>query len=106
MDKIESYVQSHDVTVNFPGTGAKVTLSPKSLNEDEFNVKVKLSSGARSAVEGMKSYFKRYCSQILNPKNLFLSSQIKVEENFYSASGFRSAEGHDIGSSCFGRART
>lgn len=50
--KVEDYVQSHDVTVNVPTIGAKVTLSPKSLNEDEFNVSVKFASGARSAVEG------------------------------------------------------
>lgn len=50
--KVEDYVQSHDVTVNIPMVGAKVTLSPKSLNDDEFNVSVKFASGARSAVEG------------------------------------------------------
>lgn len=52
--KVEDYVQSHDVTMNIPAAGAKVTLSPKSLNDDEFNVSVKFASGARSAVEGEK----------------------------------------------------
>ena len=51
LEKIQDYVQSHDVTVNVPAVGAKVTLSPKSLNDDEFNVSVKFTSGARSAVE-------------------------------------------------------
>lgn len=52
LEKVEDYVQSHDVTVNLPMAGAKVTLSPKGLNEDEFNVSFKFSSGARSVAEG------------------------------------------------------
>lgn len=53
LEKVEDYVQSHDVTVNIPAVGAKVTLSPKSLNNDEFNVSVKFAAnGARSAAEG------------------------------------------------------
>jgi Protein of unknown function (DUF1676) len=53
LEKVEDYVQSHDVTVNIPTVGAKVTLSPKSLNDDEFNLSVKFASnGARSAAEG------------------------------------------------------
>lgn len=55
LEKIENYVQSHDVTLNFPIAGAKVTLAPRSL-DDEFNVNVKFASGARSSVEG-KSLF-------------------------------------------------
>lgn len=53
LEKVEDYVQSHDVTMNIPAVGAKVTLSPKSLNEDEFNVSIKFTSGARSAVQGL-----------------------------------------------------
>lgn len=52
LEKVEDYVQSHDVIVNVPAVGAKVTLSPKSLNEDEINFSVKFTSGARSSVEG------------------------------------------------------
>lgn len=52
LETVEEYVQSHDVTMNIPAAGAKVTFSPKSLNEDEFNVSVKFASGARSSVEG------------------------------------------------------
>lgn len=52
LEKAEDYVQSHDVTVNVPVIGAKVTLSPKSLDQDELNFSVKFSNGARSAVEG------------------------------------------------------
>lgn len=57
LETVEDYVQSHDVTVNIPSAGAKVTLSPKSLNEDEFNVNVKFASGARSSVEGKFIFF-------------------------------------------------
>lgn len=53
LEKVEDYVQSHDITLNIPAVGAKVTLSPKSLNEDEINVSVKFASGARSAVQGL-----------------------------------------------------
>lgn len=52
--KVEDYIQSHDVTVNIPGADAKVTVSPRSLNEDEFNVKVNFASSGRS-VEGERN---------------------------------------------------
>lgn len=52
LEKAGDYVQSHDVTVNLPVIGAQVTLSPKSLDDDELNVNVKFTSGARSSVEG------------------------------------------------------
>ena len=52
LEKVEDYVQSHDVVVNVPFAGAKVTLSPKGLNEDELNISVKFASGARSVAEG------------------------------------------------------
>lgn len=64
LEKAGDYVQSHDVTVNVPAIGAKITLSPKSLDEDEFNVSVKFASGARSAVEGKCKFI-----QILNIKH-------------------------------------
>lgn len=51
--KVEDYLQSHDVSVNIPAAGAKVTVSP---SEEEFNVKVNFASSGRS-VEGMKDYF-------------------------------------------------
>lgn len=52
LEKAGDYVQSHDVTVNLPVIGAQVTLSPKSIDDDELNVNVKFTSGARSSVEG------------------------------------------------------
>lgn len=52
LEKVEDYVQSHDVVLNLPIAGAKVTLSPKGLNEDELNVSVKFANGARSVSEG------------------------------------------------------
>jgi hypothetical protein len=58
LEKAGDYVQSHDVTVNVPAVGAKVTLSPKSLDDDELNFSVKFTSGARSAVEGKCKFSK------------------------------------------------
>lgn len=52
LEKVEDYVQSHDVVVNLPVAGAKITLSPKGLNQDELNVSVKFASGGRSVAEG------------------------------------------------------
>lgn len=53
LEKVEDYVQSHDLIVNVPYVGgAKVILSPKGLNEDELNVSVKFTSGGRSVAEG------------------------------------------------------
>lgn len=49
LEKAGDYIQSHDVTVNLPAIGAKVTLSPKSLDDDELNVSVKFTN---EAVEG------------------------------------------------------
>lgn len=57
LEKVEDYVQSHDVTVNVPAVDAKVTISPKGLNEDEINFSVKFASSARSAVEGKCCHF-------------------------------------------------
>jgi hypothetical protein len=42
-EKVSDYVQSHDVTLNLPAADAKVTISPKELNDGEFNIKVKFS---------------------------------------------------------------
>lgn len=47
-EKISDYVQSHDVTVNLPAADAKVTISPKSLNNGEFNVNVKYTNDVES----------------------------------------------------------
>ncbi|CRK87099.1 CLUMA_CG000828, isoform A [Clunio marinus] len=57
LEKVEDYVQSHDVTVNVPTVGAKVTISPKSLNDDEFNVNVKFTNGARTRKSKLKKLF-------------------------------------------------
>lgn len=105
VEKIEDYVQSHDVTVNVPAVGAKITLSPKSLNEDEFNVSVKFASGARSAVEG--KFIPHFLEQhqiipIFQPR----SSQIKVEETFRPSLRVRPLESHDFDPTRFGSSRT
>lgn len=59
--KIEDYLQSHDVSVNIPAAGAKVTVSP---SEEEFNVKVNFASSGRS-VEGEKSMIKNYMISVV-----------------------------------------
>lgn len=58
LEKVGDYVQSHDVSVNIPAVGAKVTVSPRSLDNNEFDIKVNFVGGARSAVEGKKKDLK------------------------------------------------
>lgn len=53
MDTVEQYIESHDVTFKVPLAGAKVTVSPKNINEDELNLKIKFAPEGRSAVEGL-----------------------------------------------------
>lgn len=53
MDTVEKYIESHDVTFKVPLAGAKVTVSPKNINEDELNLKIKFAPEGRSAVEGL-----------------------------------------------------
>jgi len=98
LEKVENYVQSHDVTVNFPIVGAKVTLSPKSLNDDEFNMSVKFANGARSGVEGLLLYSEYILAINVSHDESRCSSQIKAEEDLHSYSGFRAPESHDLGS--------
>lgn len=51
-DKLERYVESHDVTFDVPIADAKITVSPKHVNEDELNVKIKFNENeSRSAAE-------------------------------------------------------
>lgn len=52
---IEQYIASHDVIFNVPVADAKITVSPRNINEDELSLKIKFADGApkgRSAVEG------------------------------------------------------
>lgn len=88
LEKVEDYVQSHDVTVNVPAVGAKVTLSPKTLNEDEINFNVKFTNGARSSVEG--EFFSSKSKQ-QSKVFFFHSSQVKVEEALRSTLRLRSS---------------
>lgn len=41
MDSIESYVFGHDVSVQLPLVDAKLTMSPRNLDNDELNLSVK-----------------------------------------------------------------
>lgn len=66
-EKVADYVQSHDITVNLPVADAKVTISPKALNEGEFNVNVKFADSGAQGVEsrGRKSKLKKIMMPIL-----------------------------------------
>lgn len=57
VEAMEKYVESHDVTINVPAVGAKVTVSPKNLEADELNVSIKFAPEGRSAVEGKHDEF-------------------------------------------------
>lgn len=50
-DKLERYVESHDVTFNVPIADAKITVSPKHVNEDELNVKIKFNEKESRSAE-------------------------------------------------------
>lgn len=53
VEAVERYVESHDVTIDVPVAGAKVTVSPKNIAAGEMNVSVKFApTEGRSAVEG------------------------------------------------------
>lgn len=52
VEAIEQYVESHDVSINVPAVGAKVTVSPKNIDADELSVSIKFAPEGRSAVEG------------------------------------------------------
>ena len=53
MESIEQYIESHDVTFNVPTVDAKVTVSPRNINDDELSLKIKFANTkGRSSVEG------------------------------------------------------
>ncbi|KAL5284827.1 Osi19 family protein [Megaselia abdita] len=41
LDSIQSYIQGHDVSVQLPLVDAKLTMSPRNLDNDELNLSVK-----------------------------------------------------------------
>uniref|UniRef100_A0A336LRU1 CSON002376 protein n=1 Tax=Culicoides sonorensis TaxID=179676 RepID=A0A336LRU1_CULSO len=59
LDKIESFIQSHDVTVNIPFTGSKVTVSPRNIKENELLVNVKLPENNHNIGDARKSKLKK-----------------------------------------------
>lgn len=65
LEKVENYVQSHDLTMNLPIAGAKITLSPRNLNQEELNFKIQFSNGARSVGEARKSKLKKVIIPIM-----------------------------------------
>lgn len=43
LDTVESYLKSHDVTFKVPVADAKVTISPRNINDNELNLKIKFN---------------------------------------------------------------
>lgn len=56
LDTVESYLKSHDVTFKVPVADAKVTISPRNINDNELNLKIKFNEES-GPVEG-KYFFK------------------------------------------------
>lgn len=65
LETVENYVQSHDVTFGFPIAGAKVTVSPRNINDEELNLKIKFTNEGRSVAEARKSKLKKIFIPIL-----------------------------------------
>lgn len=65
LDTIESYIRSHDVSFKLPIVGGEVTVQPRHLDQDEFNVNVKLNDSADEAkgagVTGIELHKKYAC---------------------------------------------
>lgn len=57
VDVIEKYIESHDVTFSVPMADAKVTVSPKNLNNNELTFNVKYFNEGKSATEGKMTHF-------------------------------------------------
>lgn len=58
LDSIENYIQGHDVSVQLPLVDAKLTMSPRNLNNDELNLSVKFAD----EVEGKCRFLKHLVS--------------------------------------------
>lgn len=53
VDVIEKYIESHDVTFSVPIADAKVTVSPKNLNNNELSFNVKYFNEGNGVAEGI-----------------------------------------------------
>lgn len=68
LDTVEQYLKSHDVTFKLPVADAKVTVSPRNIDDEELSLTVrfpKAANGARSAVEARKSKLKKIVIPIM-----------------------------------------
>ncbi|EDS33690.1 osiris 19 [Culex quinquefasciatus] len=68
LDTVEQYLKSHDVTFKLPVADAKVTVSPRNIDDEELTLTVrfpKAANGARSAVEARKSKLKKIVIPIM-----------------------------------------
>ncbi|KAG4068787.1 hypothetical protein HA402_002478 [Bradysia odoriphaga] len=65
VDVIEHYIQSHDVTFSVPIADAKVTVSPKNLNNNELTFNVKYFNEGKGVTEARKSKLKKIVIPIM-----------------------------------------
>lgn len=66
VDVVEQYIQSHDVTFSVPIADAKVTVSPKNLNNNELTFNVKYFNEGKGATEGTYFCVANFCGSIFN----------------------------------------
>lgn len=65
VEQIENYVRSHDVTFKMPIAGARVTVSPRNLEQDELNVTFNFPAGSGRGIEARKSKLKKIVIPIM-----------------------------------------
>uniref|UniRef100_A0A182QM80 Uncharacterized protein n=1 Tax=Anopheles farauti TaxID=69004 RepID=A0A182QM80_9DIPT len=66
VEQIENYVRSHDVTFKMPIAGARVTVSPRNLEQDELSVTFNFpSSNGGRGIEARKSKLKKIVIPIM-----------------------------------------
>lgn len=73
-DNVQDYLQSHDVTFKLP-EGASVTVGAKNLNQDEVDLKLRLSDSDSNGVQGQ--FFSCY---VLSIKRLILARKSKLKK--------------------------
>lgn len=64
---VQEYLQSHDVSFKLPIAGAKVTVSPRNLDDEELNLNINFAEeeSRASGVEPRKSKLKKIIVPIL-----------------------------------------
>ncbi|KXJ68145.1 hypothetical protein RP20_CCG005446 [Aedes albopictus] len=66
LDNVEQYLKSHDVTFKLPVADAKVTVSPRNIDNEELSLTFSFpKTSGRSAVEARKSKLKKIVIPIM-----------------------------------------